>query len=102
MSLWLVLALMAFVKLVMASVMLWVTLRSDSAMVMHEDAPADSDSDDEGGSKVLIGAVEDPHHPRRPLPHGPRRGPHGSPSPHVPARIRIGRTRVVARSAARH
>ena len=29
-----------------------------------------------------------PHHPRAPLPRMPRRGPHGTPSPFAPARIR--------------
>jgi hypothetical protein len=94
MSLWLVIGLLGFTKVVMASVMLWVTLRTDSAKITVEEEGR-SDSDDEGGSKVLPGASEDPH-PRRPSPHRPRRGPHGSPSPHTPARIRLGATRAVA------
>lgn len=96
MSLWLVIGLLGFGKVVMASVMLWVTLRNDSAKIVDEDTR--SDSDGEGGSKVLVGSAEDPH-PRRPSPspHRPRRGPHGSPSPHTPGRIRVGRTRAIAR-----
>lgn len=99
MSLWLVLALMAFVKIVMASVMLWVTLRSDSAMSVAEDERP-PDSDDEGGSKVLPGASQDPH-PRWPPSHRPRRGPHGSPSPPSPARRRLATTRLTARAGVR-
>jgi hypothetical protein len=34
------------------------------------------------------------HHPRRPLPRPPRRGPHGAPAPEPPARTRA----VVARA----
>jgi len=37
---------------------------------------------DDGGSKVVR------HHPRRPLPRHPRRGPHGDPGPPAPARVR--------------
>jgi hypothetical protein len=37
-----------------------------------------------------------PHHPRSRLPHAPRRGPHGEPSPVAPARVRgaVARRRV--------
>ena len=37
---------------------------------------------DDGGSKLR------PHHPRRPLPRGPRRGPHGEPALPSPPRVR--------------
>ena len=40
-------------------------------------------SDDGGGSKT-----RQPRHPRRPLPHHPRRGPHGDPLPLPPPRVR--------------
>jgi hypothetical protein len=100
MSLWLVFALLAFVKIVMAAIMLWVPLRSDSAMSDMDEEDRPDSGDDEGGSKVLPGATEDPH-PRRPLPHRPRRGPHGSPSPHAPVRVRVGRTHAVARTDSR-
>ena len=43
-----------------------------------------------GGSKV----PRDPHHPRRPLPRHPRRGPHRAPAPSAPPRVRA----VVARA----
>jgi hypothetical protein len=94
MSLWIVIAVLGFGKVVMASVMLWMTLRTDSAKIVEEDDR--SDSGDDGGSKVLQGTAEDPH-PRRPTPHRPRRGPHGSPSPDAPGRIRVGRTRAISR-----
>jgi hypothetical protein len=45
-------------------------------------------ADDGGGSKTR------PRHPRRPLPHHPRRGPHGDPLPLPPPRSRP----VVARA----
>lgn len=100
MSLWIVIGVLGFGKVVMASVMLWVTVRNDSAKIVDEDAH--SDSDGEGGSKVFAGATKDPHSPRpTPSPHRPRRGPHGSSSPHAPERIRVGKTRAVAREELR-
>lgn len=100
MSLWLVIGVLGFGKVVMALVMLWVTMRNDSAKIEEQDAR--SDSDGEGGSKVRAVSVEDPH-PRRPSPspHRPRRGPHGSPSPHIPERIRVGKTHAIARDELR-
>jgi hypothetical protein len=50
-----------------------------------------SDGGGGGGSKV--------RHPRGPLPHTPRRGPHGDPAPPAPARVRT--TVVRARSRER-
>jgi hypothetical protein len=95
MALWLVLVSLGLVKLVVASLMLWLPFRYDTAMVAVEDEPR---SDDEGGSKVLGAAPVDPH-PRLPLPRHPRRGPHGSSSPRSPARVRNGtRRRVIARA----
>jgi hypothetical protein len=38
--------------------------------------------EDDGGNKRR------PVHPRRPLPRSPRRGPHGTPAPGPPARVR--------------
>lgn len=100
MALWIVIGVLGFGKVVMASVMLWVTLRNDSAKIVDEEVRPDSEED--GGSKVLAGPAQDPH-PRRPSPspHRPRRDPHGSPSPHTPARIRVGATRAIAREEAR-
>ncbi len=94
MSIWIVIGVLGFGKVVMASIMLWVTLRTDSAKIVEEDGHSDSGED--GGSKVLPGTVQDPH-PRRPWPHRPRRGPHGSPSPDAPGRMRVGKTRAISR-----
>jgi hypothetical protein len=52
-----------------------------------EDAD-DSSGGDDGGSKLRE------HHPRRPFPHRPRRGPHGDPPLPSPPRTRT----VVARA----
>jgi hypothetical protein len=106
MSLWVLLALVALVKLVIASLMVWIPMRSDSTMRAfedHNDSEADVDADageDEGGSKTLPGSPVEPH-PRLPRPDRPRRGPHGSPSTPSPARVRTSPRRVVARSLAR-
>jgi hypothetical protein len=101
MPLWLlVLMLFGLIKIVIAALMLWLPYRSEVAMIAAENGEeerSDPGSDDEGGSKVLTGAPTDPH-PRLPLPHRPRRGPHGSPSPPSPARVRGVARRVVARS----
>ena len=45
-------------------------------------------TDDDGGIK------RHPHHPRKPFPHRPRRGPHGDPAPRSPARVRTVRARA--------
>jgi hypothetical protein len=95
MSLWVVLVTLGLVKLVVASLMLWLPFRYDTAMRAVEDEPR---SDDEGGSKVSPGTPGDPH-PRLPLPRKPRRGPHGSGSPSSPPRVRTATRRVVARAS---
>jgi hypothetical protein len=95
MALWLVLVVLGLVKLVVASLMLWLPFRYDAAMVAVDDEPR---SDDEGGSKVSPAAPVDPH-PRLPLPRKPRRGPHGSSSPPSPVRVRTNARRVIARAS---
>jgi len=45
-------------------------------------------SDEDGGTKHR------PLHPREPFPRRPRRGPHGDPAPHAPARVRTVRARA--------
>jgi hypothetical protein len=100
MSLWLLLALMGLVKLVAASLMLWIPFRSDSAMMTFEDEGG-AEPEDEGGTKVSPGSPKEPH-PRQPLPRGPRRGPHGSSSSRSPARVRRRARRVVARDSIQH
>ncbi|HEY5192568.1 MAG TPA: hypothetical protein VIJ39_01690 [Solirubrobacteraceae bacterium] len=97
MSLWLLLGLIVLIKLVIASLMLWLPYRSDSAMSALGDQSESDSGEDEGGSKALPGSPAEPH-PRLPLPHRPRRGPHGSPSAPSPSRVRTRSRRVVARS----
>lgn len=85
MPLWLwVFIFVALIKLPIAGAMLWLPMRHDSALVEPE---VDSSSEDEGGSHALPGSPVDPH-PRTPFPRHPRRGPHGSPAPDAPARVR--------------
>ena len=86
MSLWLLLALMGLFKLAVASLMLWIPFRADSALVSVADEDS-SDGEDEGGTKTLPGSPRAPH-PRLPLPPRPRRGPHGSPALPSPPRVR--------------
>jgi hypothetical protein len=96
MSLWLLLTLMGLIKLVVAALMLWLPFRSDAAMSALDDEERPG-TDEDGGSKTLQRTREP--HPRRPFPRRPRRGPHGSPSPASPARVRGGSARrVIARS----
>lgn len=100
MPLWVVFVTLGVVKLVVASLMLWLPFRYDSAMTaVDDDEPR---SDDEGGSKVSPARPVDPH-PRLPLPRHPRRGPHGggSSSPQSPARVRRNTRRVIARAPSR-
>jgi hypothetical protein len=91
--LWLLITL-SLIKLVVASMMLWLPFRTDSAVIATEDPPrTDSDDDEEGGAKVSSEEDSKPH-PRRPSPRRPRRGPHGSPSPGAPRRVRTQRTHL--------
>jgi hypothetical protein len=94
MPLWVVLVSLGLVKLVVASLMLWLPFRCDAAMMAVDDEPR---SDDDGGSKVSQAAPVDPH-PRLPLPRKPRRGPHGSSSPPSPPRVRTNARCVMARA----
>jgi hypothetical protein len=98
--LWSLLITLALVKLAVASMMLWLPFRTDSAVIATEDPPrTDSDDDEDGGTKVFRDQRPNPH-PRRPWPRPSRRGPHGSPSPEAPRRVRTGSTRLRVR--ARH
>jgi len=86
MPLWVwILMLAALIKLPIAGLLLWIPFRRDEAM-NSTDASTDS-SEEDGGSKALPGGPLNPH-PRTPLPRWPRRGPHGSPAPPPPARVR--------------
>jgi len=85
MPLWLwILLLAALVKLPIAALLLWMPFREDEAVASRD--PSDS-SEEDGGSKALPGGPLDPH-PRTPLAPRPRRGPHGSPAPPPPKRVR--------------
>jgi hypothetical protein len=76
----------ALVKIPVAALMLWIPYRYDESA----EVPDVSDSSEEdGGSKALPGGPLDPH-PRAPRPQKPRRGPHGTPSPASPPRVRTG------------
>lgn len=101
MSLWLLLTFMGLIKLVVAALMLWLPFRSDAAMSALDDEDR-SDPDEDGGSKTFRGSPYEPH-PRLPFPSRPRRGPHGSPPPLSPTRVRVSRDprRVVARARVR-
>ncbi|MGH2879333.1 MAG: hypothetical protein ACRDK4_07005 [Solirubrobacteraceae bacterium] len=96
--LWSLLITLALVKLAVASMMLWLPFRTDSAVIATEDPPReDSNDDEDGGTKVLREETPDPH-PRQPRPRRPRRGPHGSPSPGAPRRVRTEFSRIRVRS----
>ena len=88
MPLWLwILMLAAVIKLPIAGLMLWLPFRYDEAM--NTPPEQDSSSDDDGGSRALPAGPLDPRpHQHTPFPRRPRRGPHGSPPPHPPARNR--------------
>ena len=78
--LWLMLAL----KLPLAALiyLVWWAIKQEP----EEDTTS---SDDDGGLKLRPRP-----HPRQPFPRRPRRGPHGDPAPHPPARVRTTRARA--------
>jgi hypothetical protein len=95
--LWSLLITLALVKLVVASMMLWLPFRTDSAVIAVDDPPRnDSNDEEDGGTKVSSEECSEPH-PRQPRPRRPRRGPHGSPSPEAPRRVRTEHTHLRAR-----
>lgn len=84
MSPWLLVFLVAAVKIPIAALMLWLPFRSDGKQ--GEDVTGSSSDDGDGGIK----APQVP--PRTPHPRGPRRtprhrGPHGTPA--SPPRVRL-------------
>jgi hypothetical protein len=87
MSLWMLFVLLALIKLPLIGLMLWMPFRNDESAITPNLADVSDPSDEDGGSHTLPGGPLDPH-PRMPLPRSPRRGPHGSPAPAPPARIR--------------
>ncbi len=85
MPLWLcILLLTVVIKLILASLMLWIPYRYDES---RQEADVTDSSEEDGGSKALPGSPLDPH-PRMPLPRGGRRGPHGAPALPSPPRVR--------------
>jgi hypothetical protein len=95
--LWSLLITFALIKLAVASMMLWLPFRTDSAVIAIDDPPrTDSTDDEDGGTKVPSDEASNPH-PRQPRPRPSRRGPHGSPSPDAPRRVRFDRTHLRAR-----
>jgi|CZKG01.1.fsa_nt_gi hypothetical protein len=83
---WIVM-LAALIKLPIAALMLWIPFHNDEAM---RDPEASDSSEEDGGSRALPAGPLDPH-PRTPRTPKPRRGPHGSPSPSSPPRVRTRR-----------
>ncbi len=56
--------------------------------IKQEPDETSSSSDDDGGIR------RQRPHPRKPFPRHPRRGPHGDPAPHPPARVRSVRAKA--------
>jgi len=92
MSLWMLIALLGLIKLPFVALMMWLPFRADETMNSRGDSDS---SEDDGGSKTLPGGGP---HPRAPLPRQPRRGPHGSPPPPSPRRVRTVLTRRRSRT----
>jgi len=89
-SFWVLIVVLGVAKIPLAALLLWYPFRSDEAMSAVEQQQGSSE--DEGGSKVDRDGGR-PHPPRSPRrgPRSPRRGgPHGSPAPLAPARVRLG------------
>lgn len=86
---WTFLYLMVFLKLPIFALLgiVWWAVR-------QAPEPHEHPSGGDGGSAQ-------PRHPRRPRPPAPRRGPHGSPAPSSPPRVRSARARARARERSR-
>jgi hypothetical protein len=81
---WTFVYLMLILKIPIAA-LLWIVWW---AIHSTPETEPEKNADDSGGSKTRH------RHPRKPLPHHPRRGPHGDPLPVPPPRVR----NVVARA----
>lgn len=98
MALWVLIFLLGIVKLPLVAFLLWLPFRADPP---PEDATDSSQED--GGSKTLPnGSSGGRRHPRGPRPRAPRRGPHGSPAPAPPERVRSVTARGLRFRADRH
>jgi hypothetical protein len=84
MSTWVLLFIVAAVKIPMAALMLWWPFRSDQAALPEDETDSPPDGGD-GGIKAPPTRPQEPH-PRGPLGRPRRRGPHGSPA--SPTRVR--------------
>ena len=85
MGVWVLIFLLGVIKLPLVALMLWLPFRSDPPPLDDRSDPSQED----GGSKTLPGGgSHGRRHPRGPLPRTPRRGPHGTPSPAPPERVR--------------
>lgn len=80
MSLWLIVGLLALVKLPIAALMMWLPFRDDAAM--HAQAPAQAGDEDGGSPATAAGPLDPrPRGPRSPFPSGsPHTGPRTRPS----------------------
>jgi hypothetical protein len=85
MSVWVLVFLVAAVKIPIAALMLWLPFRSDRALP-DDDVDSSSENGGDGGIKTPPSKPRKPH-PRSPLGHTRQRGHHGSPA--SPARVRL-------------
>jgi hypothetical protein len=85
MSVWVLLFVVAAVKIPLAAMMLWWPFRSDAAALPEDEADSPSDGGGDGGTKAPPTRPQQPH-PRGPLGRPRQRGPHGSPA--SPSRVR--------------
>lgn len=93
MAVWIVIILLAVIKIPLLAFMLWLPFRDDAAAANQ--TPDDS-SDDDGGTKTRPGGPHD-RHPRSPHtngPYWPRRPGHGGGPLPSPDRIRSPLVRV--------
>ena len=87
MAVWILIGLLALLKLPLVGLMMWMPFRADQSVLDGPDS-----SQDDGGSKTLPSAPDGRRHPRGPLPRTPRRGPHGGAELPSPPRSRPLRT----------
>jgi hypothetical protein len=85
MSVWVLVFLVAAVKIPIAALMLWLPFRSDRARLADEGVDDSSENGGDGGIKAAPERPREPH-PRSPLGRPRRRGPHGTPA--SPERVR--------------
>ncbi len=85
MSIWIIIVLLAVLKIPAAALLLWLPFRSDAAADDDDDAGDASDGGD-GGIEAEPRPPRGPH-PRSPIRWPRRRGPHGGSS--SPTRVRL-------------